>query len=74
MKSIKRPFDKLIEYNPCWSSYTCFTNVLDRGNYSKSTIYRWFDKLVDKGDYMSKDKASIKKYLASVYCKKFFNR
>lgn len=70
MKSIKRPFDKLIEDNPCLSSYTCFTKIIGKGNYGKGTISRWFYKLVDRGDYQPKEGRSILKYLVTTYSRK----
>lgn len=70
MRSIKRPFDKLKEDNPCWSSYTCFTKQISKGNYSKDTISRWFYKLVDRDDYLASEGRSIVKYITHTYAKK----
>lgn len=70
MRSIKIPFDKLIKDNPCWSSYTCFTKQISKGNYSKDTISRWFYKLVDREDYLASEGRKILKYLVHTYAKK----
>lgn len=70
MKSVRRPFDKLIEDNPCLSSYTCFTKQISKGNYGKGTISRWFYKLVDREDYLASEGRAILKYLVHTYAKK----
>lgn len=64
MKSIERKFKKIQERNPYWSSYVCFFFTVKGRNFSRQTIARWFNKLVEKDDYSSSDKKSI---LADLY-------
>ena len=59
MKSMERKFRKIQEKNPYWSSYVCFFSAIDGQNFSKQTIVRWFNRLVEKDDYSSSDKKGI---------------
>ena len=59
MKSLERKFNNISKLNPYWSSYTCFTETVRSQNFIKSTISKWFTRLVDKSDYDRKDKLQI---------------
>ena len=59
MRSIERRFKKFTKRNPYWSSYVCFFSAVQGQNFSKQAIARWFNKLVDKDDYCSKEKRAI---------------
>ena len=59
MKSIERRFNNIQQKNPYWSSYVCFFSAIERQNFTKQTIARWFNKLVEKDDYSSSDKKAI---------------
>ena len=61
MKSIKRNFERIVEENPYWSTYICFAETANGKGFSKQTISRWFNKLVDKDDYEDPDGINIKK-------------
>ena len=56
MKSIERRFKNIEEKNPFWSSYICFAEAIQGQRFSKQTVHRWFQKLVDKDDYAKKKK------------------
>jgi hypothetical protein len=65
MRSLKRVFEKIKRENPYWSDYTCFSQAIFRRGFSKKTISRYFNKLVDKGDYSRKDKKGVLEWLLS---------
>ena len=48
MKSLERRFNNITKKNLYWSSCTCFTEAIEKQNFSKQTIHRWFNKLVEK--------------------------
>ncbi len=59
MRSLKRVFEKLKRENPNWSDYTCFSHAISGKGFSKKIISRYFNKLVDKGDYSREDKKEV---------------
>lgn len=59
MKSIERIFNKVRKENPYLSDYLCFAEAVEGRNFSRQTIARYFNKLVDKDDYDSKDKKEL---------------
>ena len=59
MKSIERRFNNVAEKNPSWSSYICFAEAIREQGFSRQTIHRWFQKLVDKNDYAKSEKKEI---------------
>jgi hypothetical protein len=59
MKSIVRRFNKINQKNPGLSSISCFSMTITDQNFSRQTIARGFNKLVDKDDYAKKDKKEI---------------
>ena len=59
MKSLERKFNNIAEKNPNKSSYICFAEAIKGQNFSKQTIHRWFQKLVDKNDYAKSEKKEI---------------
>lgn len=63
MKSLKRRFDNVTEKNPNLSSYTCFARTITGQGFNKQTIHRWFQKLVDKEDYLRKEKRGLLTHL-----------
>ncbi len=63
MKSIARRFKKISEKNPYWSDNTCFAVAITGQNFSRQTIAKWFNKLVDKNDYGKNDKKAITAFL-----------
>ncbi len=63
MKSLERKFNNITEKNPNWSSYTCFAEAIKGQGFSKQTIHRWFQKLVDKSDYARSEKKEILAHL-----------
>jgi hypothetical protein len=63
MKSLKRIFDKVKERNPLWSDYLCFAEAVRGKKFSRKTIVRHFNSLVDKGDYVKGEKKDILKFL-----------
>lgn len=63
MKSIEARFEKIKSENPYWSTYVCFSRAIDGQNFSRDRLRRYFNKLVDKDDYASNEKAVTLKYL-----------
>ncbi len=59
MRSLKRVFEKLKMENPNWSDYTCFSYAISGKGFSKKIISRYFNKLVDKGDYSRGEKKDV---------------
>jgi predicted transcriptional regulator len=59
MKSIVRRFNKINRNNPGLSTISCFAVAITDQNFSRQTIARGFNKLVDKNDYDKKDKKEI---------------
>jgi len=66
MKSLERKFNKISKRNPYWSTYTCFTETIYGIGFSRQTIHRWFNVLVDKNDYDKTNKKEIMSFLESV--------
>jgi predicted RNA-binding protein YlxR (DUF448 family) len=66
MKSLERKFNNIAEKNPNLSSYICFTKAIKGQEFSKQTIHRWFQKLVDKEDYDNRDKTAILEQLENL--------
>jgi len=59
MKSLRRRFERIQSKHPEWSSIICF-NAATRGQgFSKKTMYRWFNKLVDPDDYAPDEKKQL---------------
>lgn len=59
MRSIKNRFKNIAEQNPYWSSYICFAETVRGQGFNKKTLYKWFDRLVEKGDYSKTDKVKL---------------
>jgi hypothetical protein len=66
MKSIKRIFSRIKSENPYWSDYTCFAEAVRGRKFSKKTIIRNFNSLVDKEDYAKNGKKEIIEYLVEI--------
>jgi hypothetical protein len=63
MRSLKRIFNKIRSENPYWSDYTCFAEAVRGRKFSKKTIIRNFNSLVDKEDYEKNEKREIIEHL-----------
>jgi len=63
MRSIERRFNKIIQKNPNWSSYICFAEAIKKQNFSRQAIHRWFNKLVEKDDYVKSEKRAVLDFL-----------
>jgi hypothetical protein len=48
MRSLKRIFNKIRSENPFWSDYTRFAEAIHGKGFSRKTIIRSFNSLVDK--------------------------
>jgi len=53
MRSIRASFLQQVEKNPDYSSFVCFGKAIEGRKFSKDTICRGFNKLVDKNDYFN---------------------
>ena len=65
MKSLERRFENISKLNQKWSSYICFAEAVKGQNFSRLTIRKYFNKLVEKDDYAKSDKKVLIDYLVS---------
>jgi len=63
MRSIERRFKEIEAKNPYYSTYTCFALAIAGQKFTKETIRRHFNRLVDKDDYDKKDKKEVLEHL-----------
>jgi hypothetical protein len=64
MKSIQVKYSKIREELPWrYSSYICFAKTVKGQKYSRKMIGKWFDILVEKEDYVRKERNAIVSYL-----------
>lgn len=63
MKSIERRFNNVVGRNLYWSSFICFSDAIKDQRFSTQTIHRWFYKLVNKNDYVLREKKAILAHL-----------
>ncbi len=59
MRSLKRVFENIKRENPNWSDYTCFCHAISGRGFSKKTVSRYFNELVDKNDYSRGEKKEV---------------
>lgn len=59
MKSLERRFNKLAKTRPYLGSTMIFYQSIKGQDFSRQTLHRWFNKLVDKQDYQRSDKKAI---------------
>lgn len=63
MRSVERNFRYFQRKNPGWSTWVCFAETVHGRCFSKDTIRRLFNQLVDKDDYIREEKMQLLKYL-----------
>jgi hypothetical protein len=63
MKSLQRRFRRVKKRNPGLSSLMQFSEAIREQNFSRQTISRWFNQLVENDDYNRSDKKSVKMHL-----------
>jgi len=63
MRSVRRVFKKIRAENPCWSSYLCFAEAIRKKHFSRRTILKNFNALVDEKDYAKNEKKEIIDFL-----------
>lgn len=56
MRSIQRRFEQIKKKNPYWSSWTSYAMSVVHQKFSQKNVYYWFNKLVEKDDYIEKEK------------------
>jgi hypothetical protein len=66
MRSLKRVFNKIKNENPLWSDYICFAETVKTRKFSRQTISQYFNRLVDKDEYVKKDKKTLLKQLSEL--------
>lgn len=66
MRSIEKRFNYRRIKNPYWSTWTCFTDAIIDQHFSKESIQKNFNKLVDKNDYVQNEKMQLLKYLYEI--------
>ena len=68
MRSVERRFLDLQHKRPLHSSLVNLEAAIRGQGFSAGMIGRWFNKLVEKGDYESRDKRAILKHLVALSC------
>lgn len=66
MRSIQRNFLDLQKKRPNLSSLTNFIGTVRNRGFSKESIHYWFNKIVDKDDYLRRDKKLILDRIVSI--------
>jgi len=66
MRSVRRVFKRIKAENPYWSSLLCFAEAVRGRNFSRRTILRNFNSLVDKEDYARDEKKEIIEFLTEL--------
>jgi len=66
MRSVKRVFNKIKSRNPYWSDYICFAEAIRGRRFSRKTIIRNFNSLVDKEEYARSEKREIIEHLVEL--------
>jgi predicted Ser/Thr protein kinase len=66
MRSIKKIFSRIRSENPYWSDYTCFAEAVRGRKFSRKTIIRNFNSLVDKEDYAGNKKKEVIDFLVEL--------
>jgi hypothetical protein len=66
MKSVRRVFNRIRSENPYWSDYICFAEAVRGRRFSRKTIIRNFNSLVDKEDYAKSEKKEIIDFLVEL--------
>jgi hypothetical protein len=63
MRSLRRIFSRIRSENPYWSDYICFAEAVRGRKFSRKTIVRNFNSLVDKEEYARSEKKEIIDFL-----------
>lgn len=63
MRSIEARYKKIQEKKQGWSSYLCYASAITGRKFSRETLQRWFNKLVEKDDYVASEKKDILAHL-----------
>jgi hypothetical protein len=66
MRSVKRVFNRIRSENPYWSDYICFAEAVRGRKFSRKTIIRNFNSLVDKEDYARSEKKEVIDFLVEL--------
>lgn len=66
MKSIARKFMEIREKRPFWSSFVCFTYCVIGKKISRPMLAKYFNKLVEKDDYLRSERKWLVPYIHSL--------
>jgi len=66
MRSVRRVFKRIEAKNPYRSSLLCFAEAVRGRSFSRKTIIRNFNALVDKEDYAKNERKEIVEFLAEL--------
>ena len=66
MRSIRRRFEELKRKNVDAGDYLNLVRAVKSQNFSKDMISRWFNKLIGKDEYVSKDKRRLIEHLVKL--------
>lgn len=62
-KELREIFDIIVDQNPGLSTLICFSKAIAKRHYEQAYITKWFNKLVDKEDYATRDKDEVLEWL-----------
>jgi len=65
--SLEGRFNELKSLDNGWSTFVCFAQAIAEKEYTRPTIVKFFDLLVDKSDYRLAERQQILGYLFDVY-------
>jgi hypothetical protein len=66
MKSVKEVFNRIRSENLYWSDFICFAEAVPGRKFSRKSIIRNFNSLVDKEDYAKNEKKEIIDFLVEL--------
>ena len=58
-------FNKIPKNNPCWSDWLCFVETIKDIDINRRQLRKYFNKLVDKDDYVLEEKNELIDFLMS---------
>ena len=65
-QSIEKQFNRSQREQPALSTHMSFADAICEQGYSKRIIQRYFNKLVDKDDYLQGEKRAILQHLYNI--------
>jgi hypothetical protein len=66
MYSIEALYNKAREKYPSYSSYLCFAHTVQSRDLNRHILHKWFNRLVEHGDYALSEKKRILAHLEAL--------